>query len=65
MSAEIPALPFKMRHSAAPVTPRYLVVSVTDLVPKTLVELFPDLADLALRRAASCKINFPAGRSLP
>jgi hypothetical protein len=49
MSAEIPALPFKMRDSATRVTPRCLAASVTDLVPRYSRRTLPGCGGLCMR----------------
>jgi len=49
MSAEIPALPFKMRDRAARVTPRCLAVSVTDRDPRYSRKTLPGCGGLCMR----------------
>ena len=49
MSAEIPALPFKMRDRATRVTPRCLAVFVTDRVPKYSRRTLPGCGGLCMR----------------
>jgi hypothetical protein len=49
MSAEIPALPFKIRDRATRVTPRCLAVAVTDIAPRYSRRTLPGCGGLCMR----------------
>jgi hypothetical protein len=66
MTAEIPALPFKMRDRATRVTPRCLAVSVTDLAPRYSRRTLPGCGGLCMRiRPLSDSPDSPLTRHLP
>jgi hypothetical protein len=66
MTAEISALPFKMRDRATRVTPRCLAVSVTDLAPRYSRRTLPGCGGLCMRiRPLSDSPDSPLTRHLP